>query len=113
MYTIINSLIASIKPVTAKYSIDAFNRLVELEKAADEYEGYDSINTRYSDMSEIDDITDELIADIENDFYTDENTYDTANAEKVTNAVYDIYSAFEEWTDEMSSNTHSVSFWNV
>lgn len=112
MYTLINSLIASIKPVTAEYSIDAFNRLVELEKAADEYEGYDSINTRYSDMSEIDDITDEFIADVENDFYTDSGIYDSAKADKVINAVYDIYSAFEQWTDEMTGNKYSVSFWN-
>ncbi len=113
MYNIINSLIASIKPVTAEYSVDAFNRLIELEKIADDYESYDRINTRFSDMSEIDEITDKLIADIENDFYSDENTYDTANADKVINAVYDIYSAFGQWTDEMSSNTHSISFWNV
>lgn len=113
MYNIINFLIANIKPITAEYSIDAFNRLVELETIANEYESYNRINTRYSNMPEIDEITDKLISDIENDFYTDSGIYDNANAEKVTNAVYDIYSAFEQWTDEMADNAHSVSFWNV
>ena len=37
MYTLINSLIASVKPITAKYSADALSRLVVLEKIADDY----------------------------------------------------------------------------
>ena len=113
MYTLINSLIASVKPMTAKYSADALSRLVDLEKIADDYESYNRIDTRYSDMAEIDEITDSLISDIENDFYTDNDVYDESKADMVINAVYDIFSAFEEWTDEMSNNSHSVSFWNA
>ena len=113
MYTLINSLIASVKTTTAKYSADAFSRLTDLEKIADDYQSYDSIDTRYSDIDEIDEITDSLISDIENDFYTDENVYDKSNADMVINVVYDIFTAFEEWTDDMSSNSHSVSYWNA
>lgn len=113
MYTLINSLIANVKSITAEYSADAFSRLTDLEKIADDYESYDRIDTRYSDISEIDEITDSLISDIENDFYTDEGIYDKENADMVINVVYDIFSAFTEWTDEMSDNSHSTSFWNV
>ena len=113
MYTLINSLIASVKPITAEYSVDAFSRLVDLEKIADEYQSYDSIDTRYSDMAEIDEITDSLISDVENDFYTDNDVYDKSSADMVINVVYDIFSAFANWTDEMSNNSHSTSFWNV
>ena len=113
MYTLINSLIASVKPITAEYSADALSRLVDLEKVADDYQSYDSIDTRYSDMTEIDEITDSLISDIENDFYTDECIYDKSNADMVINTVYDIFSAFVNWTDEMSNNSHSVSYWNA
>lgn len=113
MYTLINSLIASIKPVTAEYSPDAFSRLVDLEKIADDYESYDRIDTRYSDMSEIDEITDSFIADVENDFYTAEGVYDKSTADMVINTVYDIFTAFASWTDDISSNRRSVSFWNA
>ena len=113
MYTLINSLIASVKPTTADYSASALSRLVDLEKIADDYQSYDSIDTRYSDMIEIDEITDSLIGDIENDFYTDNGIYDKSNADMVINVVYDIFTAFEEWTDDMSSNSHSVSYWNA
>ena len=113
MYTLINSLIASVKPITAKYSADALSRLVDLEKIADDYESYDRIDTRYSNMTEIDEITDSLISDIENDFYTDNDVYDESKADMVINVIYDIFSAFEEWTDDMSSNSHSVSYWNA
>ena len=113
MYSLINSLIASVKPTTAKYSADALSRLVDLEKIADDYESYNRIDTRYSDMDEIDEITDSLISDIENDFYTDNDVYDESKADMVINVVYDIFSAFEEWTDDMSSNSHSVSYWNA
>ena len=112
MYTLINSLIASIKPTTAEYSADALSRLIDLEKIADDYESYNRIDTRYSDMAEIDEITDSLISDIENDFYTDDNVYDKSNADMIINVVYDIFTAFANWTDEMSNNSHSVSFWN-
>ena len=113
MYSLINSLIASIKTTTAKYSADALSRLVDLEKIADDYESYNRIDTRYSDMAEIDEITDSLISDIENDFYTDNDVYDNSNADMVINVVYDIFTAFEEWTDEMSDNSHSTSYWNA
>ena len=113
MYTLINSLIASIKPTTADYSVDALSRLVDLEKIADDYESYNRIDTRYSDMSEIDEITDSLISDVENDFYTDTGIYDKSSADMVINAVYDIFTAFANWTDELSNNTHSTSFWNA
>ena len=113
MYTLINSLIASVKPITAEYSADALSRLTDLEKIADEYQSYDSMNTRYSDISEIDEITDSLISDVENDFYADNGIYDKINADMVINAVYDIFTAFENWTDELSENSHSVSFWNA
>ena len=113
MYALINSLIASIKPTTTEYSVDAFSRLVDLEKIADEYEAYSRMNTRYSDITEIDEITDNIISDIENDFYTDNGIYDKINADIVINVVYDIFTAFSEWTDEMSNNSHSVSFWNA
>ena len=113
MYALINSLIASIKPITAKYSADALSRLIDLEKIADEYNFYDSINTRYSDIVEIDEITDSFISDVENDFYTDECIYDKSKADMVINVIYDIFTAFNEWTDEMTNNSHSISFWNV
>ena len=113
MYTLINSLIASIKTTTAKYSVDALSRLIDLEKIADEYEAYSRMNTRYSDITEIDEITDSIISDVENDFYTDNGIYDKINADMVINAVYDIFTAFENWTDEMSENSHSISFWNA
>ena len=113
MYTLINSLIASVKTITAEYSVSALSRLVDLEKIADNYQSYDSINTRYSDMDEIDEITDSLISDIENDFYADSGIYDKFNADMVINVVYNIFSAFSEWTDEMSDNSHSISFWNA
>ena len=113
MYTLINSLIASVKPITAEYSVDALSRLVDLEKIADDYESYNRIDTRYSDMSEIDEITDSLISDVENDFYTDNGIYDSSKADMVINVVYDIFTAFAEWTDEMSDNSHSTSFWNA
>lgn len=113
MYTLINSLIASVKSTTAKYSADALSRLIDLEKIADDYDAYNRINTRYSDIDEIDEITDSLISDVENDFYTDDNVYDESSADMVINVIYDIFSAFEEWTDDMSSNSHSVSYWNA
>lgn len=113
MYALINSLIASIKPTTAKYSVDAFNRLIDLEKIADDYDSYNRMNTRYSDITEIDEITDSIISDIENDFYSDNGIYDEINADRVINVVYDIFTAFSEWTDEINSNSHSVSYWNV
>lgn len=113
MYNIINALIASIKPITAEYSADALSQLTDLEKIADDYESYNRIDTRYSVICEIDEITDSLIGDVENDFYTTDGIYDSSNADKVINAVYDIYSAFASWTDEIASNSHSVSFWNV
>ena len=113
MYALINSLIASIKTTTAEYSASALSRLIDLEKIADDYESYNRIDTRYSDISEIDEITDSIISDIENDFYTDDGIYDESKADMVINAVYDIFSAFEEWTNEMSDNSHSVSYWNA
>ena len=113
MYSLINSLIASVKPTTAKYSANAFSRLTDLEKIADDYNAYDSMNTRYSDIVEIDEITDSLISDIENDFYADDGIYDESKADMVINVVYDIFTAFEEWTDDMSNNSHSVSYWNA
>ena len=113
MYTVINSLIASVKPITAKYSADAFSRLIDLEKIADDYESYDRIDTRYSDMTEIDEITDSLISDVENDFYTDDGIYNKSSADMVINVVYDIFTAFANWTDEMSNNSHSTSYWNA
>ena len=113
MYNIIIALIASIKPITAEYSADGMSRLTDLEKIADDYESYNRIDTRYSDMSEIDEITDSLISDVENDFYTDNGIYDNVNADMVINVIYDIFSSFENWTDEMSNNSHSVSFWNA
>ena len=113
MYSLINSLIASIKTTTAKYSVDALSRLVDLEKIADEYESYSRMNTRYSDIDEIDEITDNIISDVENDFYSDNGIYDNVNANIVINVVYDIFTAFSEWTDDISSNSHSVSFWNA
>lgn len=113
MYSLINSLIASIKTTTAKYSASALSRLIDLEKITDDYNSYNRIDTRYSDMTEIDEITDSLISDVENDFYTDSGIYDSVNADIVINVVYDIFTAFEEWTDEMSDNSHSVSFWNA
>ena len=113
MYSLINSLIASVKPTTAKYSADALSRLIDLEKIADDYNSYNRIDTRYSDIVEIDEITDSLISDVENDFYTDSGIYDNVNADKVINVIYDIFSAFSEWTDEMNNNSHSVSFWNA
>ena len=113
MYSLINSLIASVKPITANYSADALSRLTDLEKIADDYESYNRIDTRYSDMAEIDEITDSLISDVENDFYTDDGTYNKSSADMVINVVYDIFSAFEEWTDDMSSNSHYVSYWNA
>jgi len=113
MYNLINSLIARIKPVTAEYSADALSRLIDLERIADDYESYNEFNTRYSAMSEIDTITDSFIGDVENDFYTAEDVYNQSTADMVINTIYDIYSAFEQWTDEMSENSHSVKFWNV
>ena len=113
MYNIINALISSIKTITAEYSVDAFSRLTDLEKIADDYNSYNRIDTRYSDIVEIDEITDSIISDIENDFYADNGIYDEINANKVINVVYDIYTAFSEWTDEMSDNSHSTSFWNA
>lgn len=113
MYTLINSLIASVKPITADYSADALSRLIDLEKIADDYESYNRIDTRYSNMTEIDEITDSLISDIENDFYTDDSVYDKSKADIVINVVYDIFTAFAEWTDDMSNNSHSTSFWNA
>ena len=110
MYNTINAFIASIKPVTAEYSADALSRLTDLEKIADDYESYARIDTRYNNMTEIDEITDKIISDVENDFYTN-GIYDEANADKVINAMYDIYSAFASWTDEMAENSHSISFW--
>ena len=91
MYTLINSLIASIKPTTAKYSVDALSRLIDLEKIADDYNAYNRMNTRYSDISEIDAITDSIISDIENDFYADNGIYDNVNAGMVINVIYDIF----------------------
>ena len=113
MHALINSLIASIKPTTAEYSVDALSRLVDLEKIADDYNAYDSMNTRYSDISAIDEITDNFISDVENDFYADNGIYDVENADKVINVICDIFTAFAEWTDEMSDNSHSMSFWNA
>lgn len=113
MYALINSLIASVKPTTAEYSADALSRLIDLEKIADDYESYNRIDTRYSDMTEIDEITDSLIADVENDFYTAEGVYDKSTADMVINVVYDIFTAFANWTDDMSNNSHSTSFWNA
>lgn len=113
MYTLINSLIASVKSITAEYSADALSRLTDLEKIADDYESYNRIDTRYSDMTEIDEITDSLISDIENDFYTNDGIYNKSKADMVINVVYDIFTAFAEWTDEMNDNSHSTSFWNA
>ena len=113
MYTLINSLIASVKPTTAEYSADALRRLVDLEKIADDYESYNRIDTRYSDMANIDKITDSLIIDIQYNFYTDEGIYDQSSAVMAINAVYDIFTAFSNWTYEMSNNSHSISDWNA
>ena len=113
MYNIINALIASIKPTTAKYSADALSRLNELEKIADNYESYNRIDTRYSDMANIDAITDSLIIDIQYNFYTDDGIYDKSSAVMAINAVYDIFTAFSNWTYEMSNNSHSISDWNA
>lgn len=113
MYNIINALIASIKPTTAKYSADALSRLNELEKIADNYESYNRINTRYDDMANIDSITDNLIINIQYDFYTDEGIYDKSSAVMAINTIYDIFTAFSNWTYELSHNSHSVSFWNA
>lgn len=113
MYTLINSLIAIIKTTTAEYSVDALSRLVDLEKIADDYESYDRIDTRYSNMIEIDEIIDNLISDIENDFYTNDGIYNKSKADMVINVVCDIFTAFAEWTDKMSDNSHSTSFWNA
>ena len=113
MYNIINALIASIKPTTAKYSADALSRLNELEKIADNYESYNRIDTRYSDMANIDAITDSLIIDIQYNFYTDDGIYDKSSAVTAINAVYDIFTAFSNWTYEMSNNSHSISDWNA
>lgn len=113
MYTLINSLIASVKPITAKYSASALSRLVDLENIANDYNSYNRIDTRYSDIVEIDEITDSLISDIENDFYADNGIYDKINADMVINVIYDIFTAFSEWTDDISSNSHSISFWNA
>ena len=65
MYNIIIALIASIKPIMADYSADGLSRLIDLEKIADDYELYNRIDTRYSDMAEIDTITDSLIIDVQ------------------------------------------------
>ena len=113
MYTLINSLIASIKPIAAEYSADAFSRLTELEKIADNYESYNRIDTRYSDMANIDSITDSLIIDIQYNFYTDEGIYDKSSAVMAINTIYDIFTAFSNWTYEMSNNSHSISDWNA
>ena len=113
MYNIIIALIASIKPMMADYSADGLSRLIELEKIADNYESYNRIDTRYSDMANIDSITDSLIIDIEYNFYTDDGIYDKSSAVMAINTVYDIFTAFENWTDEMSNNRHSISYWNA
>ena len=113
MYNIIIALIASIKPVTAEYSADGLSRLTDLEKIADDYELYNRKDTRYSDMANIDSITDSLIIDIQYNFYTDEGIYDKSSAVMAINAVYDIFTAFSNWTYEMSNNSHSMSDWNA
>ena len=113
MYNIIIALIASIKPMMADYSADGLSRLIDLEKIADNYESYNRIDTRYSDMANIDSITDSLIIDIQYNFYTDAGIYDKSSAVMAINAIYDIYTAFNNWTDEMSNNSHSVSDWNA
>ena len=113
MYNIIIALIASIKPMMADYSADGLSRLIELEKIADNYESYNRIDTRYSDMANIDSITDSLIIDIQYNFYTDDGIYNKSSAVMAINAVYDIFTAFNNWTDEMSNNSHSISDWNA
>lgn len=113
MYNIIIALIASIKPIIAEYSADALSRLVDLEKIADDYELYNRIDTRYNNMADIDKITDSLIIDIQYNFYTDDGIYDKSSAVMAINAVYDIFTAFNNWTDEMSNNSHSISDWNA
>ena len=113
MYNIIIALIASIKPIAEKYSADASSRLIDLEKIADNYESYNRIDIRYSDMANIDSITDSLIIDIQYNFYTDDGIYDKSSAVMAINAVYDIFTAFSNWTYEMSHNSHSVSDLNA
>lgn len=113
MYNIIIALIASIKPIMAEYSADGLSRLTDLEKIADDYNLYNRIDTRYSNIAEIDKITDSLIIDIEYNFYTDEGIYDKSSAVMAINVIYDIFTAFSNWTDEMSNNRHSMSFWNA
>ena len=113
MYNIIIALIASIKHMAAEYSADALSRLNELEKIADNYESYNRKDTRYSDMANIDRITDSLIIDIQYNFYTDGGIYDKSSAVMAINTVYDIFTAFSNWTYEMSNNSHSVSDWNT
>lgn len=113
MYNIIIALIANIKPIAEKYSDDALARLIELEKIADSYESYNRIDTRYSDMANIDSITDSLIIDIQYNFYTDDGIYDKSSAVMAINAVYDIFTAFSNWTYEMSNNSHSISDLNA
>ena len=97
----------------ADYSADGLSRLIDLEKIADDYELYNRIDTRYSDMAEIDTITDSLIIDVQYNFYTDGGVYDKSSAVMAINAVYDIFTAFNNWTDEMSNNSHSISDWNA
>lgn len=113
MYNIIIALIASIKPMMAEYSADGLSRLIDLEKIADDYNSYNRKDTRYSDMANIDSITDSLIIDIQYNFYTDEGIYDKSSAVMAINAIYDIFTAFNNWTDEMSNNSHSISDWNA
>ena len=113
MYNIIIALIANIKPMMAEYSADGLSRLIDLEKIADNYELYSRTDTRYSDMANIDSITDSLIIDIQYNFYTDAGIYDKSSAVMAINAVYDIYTAFNNWTYELSNNSHSISDWNA
>lgn len=113
MYNIIIALIASIKPITAEYSADGLSRLIDLEKIADDYELYNRIDTRYNDMANIDSITDSLIIDVQYNFYTDDGIYDKSSAVMAINAIYDIFTAFSNWTYELSNNSHSISDWNA
>ena len=113
MYNIINALIASIKPIIADYSADGLSRLIDLEKIADDYELYSRTDTRYSDMANIDTITDSLIIDVQYNFYTDDGIYDKSSAVMAINTVYDIFTAFSNWTYELSHNSHSISDWNA
>ena len=113
MYNIIIALIANIKPIAAKYSDDALSRLIDLEKIADDYELYNRKDTRYSDMANIDKITDSLIIDIQYNFYTDAGIYDKSSAVMAINTIYDIFTAFSNWTYELSHNSHSMSDWNA